>query len=131
MAKSSAERQALWRDRVALKERFFGDLDSERRQRIRAAFPGDGRPEVSALLEYFARYPRCHCPPRAVNLKNGVWCVYMTRHDTYEAAAAKLALSEVTSLPVIIDDPLMLSSEIVEQVKAEVAELRRLNMWDK
>lgn len=131
MARTSAERQALWRERVALKERFFGDLDDERRRKIRSAFAGDGRPEISALIEFFARYPRCHNPPRLVNLSNGVWCVYMSSTNNFEAAAAKVALSEVTSLPVIVDAPLLLSGEIVDQVKAEVAEMRRLNMWER
>lgn len=130
MPKTSAERQAVWRERTTLKAALFDDLDEQRRERIRAAYAGDGRPEVCALIEFFARYPRCSEPPQAVNFRNGIWSVHLAREYDIEAAAAKIAMGEVTSLPVVVvgcSPP----ASTTERVRDEVAELRRLNLWDR
>lgn len=130
MAKSSTERHMDWRNRVMLKARIFDDLNAERAARIRQAFPGDERPEVRAVVEFFANYPRCQNAPRLINLQHGIWSVYLSEQGTdyFEAAAAKMALAEVTSMPVIVDAPL-LSHPVIEQVRDEVAEMRALGLW--
>ena len=130
MAKTVAERSAEWRRRLLLKSTIFDDLNAERAARIRQAFPGDERPEVRAVVEFFANYPRCQHAPRLVECRNGVWCVYLSEHGTdyFEAAAAKMAMSEVTSMPVIVDEPL-LAHPTIEQVRDEVAEMRALGLW--
>jgi hypothetical protein len=130
MAKSSTERHMDWRNRVMLKARIFDDLNAERAARIRQSFPGDDRPEVRAVVEFFANYPRCQHAPRLINMQHGIWSVYLSDQGTdyFEAAAAKMALAEVTSMPVIVDAPL-LSHPVMEQVRDEVAEMRALGLW--
>ncbi|AKR54348.1 hypothetical protein XM25_00720 [Devosia sp. H5989] len=131
MAKTVAERSAEWRRRLLLKSTIFDDLNAERAARIRQAFPGDERPEVRAVVEFFANYPRCQHAPRVVELSNGVWSVYLSDKgaNLFEVAASEMALSEVTSLPVLVADVSRMDLSILRLVRDEVAEMRALGLW--
>lgn len=130
MAKSDAERSAEWRRRLLLKSSIFDDLNAERAARIRQAFPDDDRPEVRAVVEFFANYPRCQNAPGSILLQNGTWFVHIEPSDSvgFEVAAAKLALSESTSLPVRTY-PHLLSNMDFDRTRDEVAEMRALGLW--
>jgi hypothetical protein len=131
MAKTVAERNAEWRRRVVLKANIFDDLNAERAARIRQAFPGDGRPEVRAVIEFFANYPRCQNPPAAIYMGQGGWWVQTQGGlNLFEPAAAIVALSEITSLPVyLVNDIEEVVTPYVQRVRDEVAELRALGLW--
>lgn len=133
MAKSSTERHMDWRNRVTLKARIFDDLNAERAARIRQAFPGDDRPEVRAVVEFFANYPRCQHAPRLIDLRNGTWCVDMDPWSATEAICAYVALEEASSLPVTVNGLVPLPSERASfswrAVVDEVAEMRALGLW--
>jgi hypothetical protein len=55
----------------------------------------------------------------------------MPTDDIYEAAAAYVALSEITSLPIhnATTSDGKFNACAVELVRKEVAEMRRLNLW--
>lgn len=125
-----------WRSRVLLKARIFDDLNAERAARIRQAFPGDERPEVRAVVEFFANYPRCQAAPKSIELKDGEWHidVHADGAGVYEGAAAIAAMGEVTSLPVYLVNGFMFGDGILattfeQQVRDEVAEMRALGLW--
>ena len=119
-----------WRNRVMLKARIFDDLNAERAARIRQAFPDDDRPEVRAVVEFFANYPRCQNAPRAVVLLDGEWWVELQGNDGTEAAAAFVALQETTSLSIVINGGVAGDTWAqAKQVRDEVAEMRALGLW--
>lgn len=130
MAKSDAARSAEWRRRLLLKASIFDDLNAERAARIRQAFPGDERPEVRAVVEFFANYPRCHKSLGDLYLDEGIWYARIDDNGSefWDTAAATVALSEVTSLPVVIL-PCPPTQMAIEQVRDEVAEMRALGLW--
>lgn len=132
MAKTSTERHMDWRNRVTLKARIFDDLNAERAARIRQAFPGDERPEVRAVVEFFANYPRCQAAPISIALQDEKtwWVAMSSTASQHECAAAWVAMHEVTSMPVIVDTILLYGSkQMIEQVRDEVAEMRALGLW--
>jgi hypothetical protein len=130
MAKSSTERHMDWRNRVMLKARIFDDLNAERAARIRQAFPGDERPEVRAVVEFFANYPRCQAAPTEVDFFGNIWIVQTASSNGFEIAAAFVALQETTSLDVVVDGCVPIDSEtFTRQVRDEVAEMRALGLW--
>lgn len=118
-----------WRNRVMLKARIFDDLNAERAARIRQAFPGDERPEVRAVVEFFANYPRCQRAPEIMSIEHGAWVVaFDGEDDPVETAAAYVALQETTSAEVIVVAPRP-PDEAFVQVRDEVAEMRALGLW--
>lgn len=132
MAKSDTERNAEWRRRLMLKSSIFDDLNAERAARIRQAFPGDGRPEVRAVVEFFANYPRCQAAPTSLELVEGCWRVDLSPlgNPFYEAAAVKVALSEITSIPLYSVAPAFwINNMALRTVRDEVAEMRALGLW--
>lgn len=131
MAKSDAARSAEWRRRLLLKASIFDDLNAERAARIRQAFPGDERPEVRAVVEFFANYPRCQHAPASIAIDDGRWVVTLAPESTnnlYEAPAALMAMTEVSSLPcrILVNWINGIASGIVRD---EVAEMRALGLW--
>lgn len=130
MAKPGSKRSAEWRRRLLLKSSIFDDLNAERAARIRQAFPGDDRPEVRAVIEFFANYPRCQNAPNTIyQPQDGIWVVCMPDTATLlEHAAAEIAMQEVTSIKVAVI-PTRPSSTHWKQVRDEVAEMRALGLW--
>lgn len=138
MAQSLSERQANWRARQLMRAEFFLDLDKARIDKLQQSWPNsDKRPEVIAVRDYFMRYPRCVTAPIGITFENGMWVVEFDYYSfsPYEAAAAKLALFEVSSLPVRLDAAGDGKSGVgdltwaLAKVQTEVAEMRRLNIW--
>lgn len=130
MAKSSTERHMDWRNRVMLKARIFDDLNAERAARIRQAFPGDERPEVRAVVEFFANYPRCQAAPNSILLREHSWLIDTNDKDPVGLAALVVALEEISSLPVYFVNSDRLSAfQYEQQVRDEVAEMRALGLW--
>lgn len=136
MAKSAA-RQAKWRRRMLLKSSIFDDLNAVRAARIRVAFLGDDRPEVRAVVEFFANYPRCQAAPKSIELVDGAWHIDTESDGSgfYEPAAAVMAMQEATSLPVyLISRGWLMGAGLTaaifdKQVRDEVAEMRALGLW--
>lgn len=129
MAKSDAARSAEWRRRLLLKSAIFDDLNAERAARIRQSFPGDDRPEVRAVVEFFANYPRCQRAPEIMTIERGAWVVaFGDVDDPIETAAAYVALWETTSAEVLVVAPRP-PDETFKQVRDEVAEMRALGLW--
>ena len=133
MATTSAERQALWRGRVALRELFFIDLNAQRVERIKSGWGGDDRPEAKALLDFFVNYPRCETAPTLALDDQKGWLVCLPNGSAFEGAAAVVALREITSLPIEVTS--MAPAEmraypgLVDKVRREVAEMRTLGLW--
>lgn len=121
-----------------MKSALFDVLNSERIDNLRRSTPRDSRPEVRALQEYFVAYPRCRSFPVSIEYgAEGWWSVDAAGLDFFEIAAAYAALEEITSVPVRVEEyrddgtgvVYAPDAETSALVKAEVAELRRLNLW--
>jgi hypothetical protein len=128
MATTSAERQALWRGRVALRETFYQGLNTRRIDNLKRTFAQDTRPEVAAVAEFFLNYPRCALAPRAFDRHGNSWRIVLAvGASVYEGAAVAVALSEITSSPFEIEGP---DAEWArEEVRTEVSEMRALGLW--
>jgi hypothetical protein len=127
--KTLRQRQADWRGRRDLRSAFFEVLNDERLRKLKLNTPDDDRPEMRAIVDFFLAYPRCHNWPDKLELRNGVWYIRCASGADYlEEAAAFVALSQITSLPIVIGLA-PLPPRAIDLVKQEVAELRRLNMW--
>ena len=138
MSRTLRDRQADWRGRRDLKSALFDVLNSERIERLRRSMRQDSRPEVRALQEYFVAYPRCRNWPASIEYgAEGWWSVDAEGLDFYEIATVYAALAEITSVPVRVEEYRedgvgavhLPDPETSAIVKAEVAEMRRLNLW--
>lgn len=146
MALSAAERQALWRDRLTLRNDLLSASDEARRRKLRGPLSRIETPEAKHVKEFFANYPRCFTLPDLVDFENAVdgkgnpsggWQIMMVYGvaTPWECAAAQVALGEITSLPIEVialkDDGYGYTHDAwhVAKVKEEVAEMRRLNIW--
>lgn len=130
MAKTLRQRQADWRSRRDLKSTMFDVLNEQRVNALLQTWKEDNRPEARAIRDFFIAYPRCFRWP-VFSLENGMWWIVPDpRGDFLEDAAIFVALSEVTSIPVkCCGERGPFYPKAIEQVKQEVAELRRLNLW--
>lgn len=145
--KSNAERNQDWRDRLAVKAAFFDAADEERRQILRWEFAKNKKtPEREVVRRFFSAYPRCRSAPTSVFYVDGdfggthVVVSFDDVQDDFHAAAALVALSETTSVPLMVtwcsdenyyqfemEGPL--EAPNLDVVRREVAEMRRLNIW--
>lgn len=137
MPKTESERNAEWRERLLLRNEFFQDADQRRRDRLRGDILKDETPEAKALIAFFHAYPRCHTLPDSVGLDGSGWLVILDHYAMtfIEAAAAFVALSEITSIPVRVESygdgsgGQWTDETLITQVRDEVAAMRRLGMW--
>lgn len=139
MVRTLRQRQADWRGRRDMKSALFDILNAERVRSLRETITPDNKPEAKALAEFFVCYPRCRRAPTAVAVdrENGVLGAFMATgfNTDQEAAAAFVGLSEISSMPVKIvwlganPPAIPVSDELVDLVRKEVDELRRLNLW--
>jgi hypothetical protein len=139
LAKTLRQRQADWRGRRDMKSALFDIMNAERIRTLRETFSADNKPEAKALAEFFVSHPRCYRAPQlvAVDRDNGVLGAFMATgyNSDQEAAAAYVALSEISSMPVKIvwlganPPAIPVRDELVELIRKEVDELKRLNLW--
>ncbi|WP_155414845.1 hypothetical protein [Neorhizobium galegae] len=133
------QRQADWRGRRDMKSALFDILNAERVRSLRETITPDNKPEAKALAEFFISYPRCYKAPQtiAIDYDKGLLGAFMRSGENtdQEAAAAYVGLSEISSMPVKIvwlganPPAIPVSDELVDLVRKEVDELRRLNLW--
>ncbi|MFK3857807.1 hypothetical protein [Agrobacterium pusense] len=112
---------------------MFDVLNEQRVNALRHQNFKQDTPEEITVGNFFLSYPRCKQWPIRVFTHGGAWHVMMpTGSSVFEAAAAAVALSEVTSLPIYnctVVDHGDFDASAMETVRQEVAELRRLNLW--
>lgn len=144
-AKTHAERQAEYRDKQQVRARHFGHLNDLRQKALLESGAGgildDKSPEAAAIVRMFMALPLCHRLPHSVDLgidpnKNCEPCflVYFAyEHNRFEQAAARLAIKEISSIPVYVTlndkkrdpDP----ERTLDYVKHEVQQLRDAGVW--
>ncbi|CDZ55080.1 Hypothetical protein NGAL_HAMBI2427_59860 [Neorhizobium galegae bv. orientalis] len=139
MVRTLRQRQADWRGRRDMKSALFDILNAERVRSLRETITPDNKPEAKALAEFFISYPRCYKAPQtiAIDYDKGLLGAFMRSGENtdQEAAAAYVGLSEISSMPVKIvwlganPPAIPVSDELVDLVRKEVDELRRLNLW--
>lgn len=139
MAKTPSQHAQAWRSRMMLRSSFFKDLDRERRRKLAMQFDaGDTRPEYLAVKRFFLAYPRCIAAPETVHFgSEGFWSVTFEDPDPIGEAAALVALGESTSVPAYVErvgdgSSAMLSVDMIDvtSIRAEVAEMRALGLWN-
>lgn len=150
-AKTHAERQAEYRDKQQVRARHFGHLNDLRQKALlesgKHGILDDKSPEAVALVKMFMALPLCHKLPWCVDVMNhrdrlnddGRAYLLVNLPDGYnkfEAAAAYLALREISSLPIEIawpeenaqgydGDP----EGTRQYVEYEVRQLRAAGVW--
>ena len=137
MPKSQAERTSEYEARTRIKARLFKNRDEGRRRGLRGGVAGDTSPEAQTLVAFFNAYPRCRKLPLSVNFGGeGYYSIVLEWPGCqYEAAAARVAMAEISSLKAVVEsykdgagaswqDPAIESA-----VREEVAEMRRLGLW--
>ena len=149
MPKSNAGRQAQWRARQTMRSEFFEITNASRLAELAASDKLCDTPEEQAVRAFFRTHPRCRRMPIAVGLDHcctsDATSVYLrlfvlidehSANREIEAAAAKVALSEISSLPIAVEGNIgdgasgaFGTDEHVGFVRHEVAEMRRLGMW--
>lgn len=138
MALSKSQIQKLWRARRDLKAKFFEAQDAERRAQLDFPASVTNKPEGVALEAFFRNYPLCYKAPAALRLQDGGWVVVF--RECYEmvlaeAAAAIVALREISSLPVSVEaagqSPVSPSflADMAAETKADVRDMRAARMW--
>lgn len=139
MAKTPSQHAQAWRNRMMLRSSFFHEFDRQRRRVLADQFDDqDQRPEYLAVKRFFLAYPRCTSAPETVSFGNeGYWSISFTEPDPDNEAAVLIAMSEVTSAPAYVErvgdgSSAMLSLDMldVSTIKAEVAEMRALGIWN-
>lgn len=139
MALSKSQTQKLWRARRDIKARFFENLDRERQDKL--AFPTSvtDKPEGAALAHFFINYPLCCTPPASLTIQRDALVVGFDLpwpDVIVEAAAATVALSEVSSLPVRVithGHRIQIDYDALRrqarQIADEVRDMRAARMW--
>jgi hypothetical protein len=150
---TNAKRQSDWRARTLLRAELFPIVDQFRRSNIRAqrdkhTLPGN-TPEMLHVARFFLAYPKCNWLPLVTSgcdvVEDGWGYVALFgEHKAFpdiEVAAAFVALSGITSLPVFVEGHEgvrwgvapwhrdTIPSELIEEVKSDVVALKAAGLW--
>lgn len=141
--KANAEAQARYRARQSLKTRLFDAADAERIAHLRANCPWldvASAPEEVAVRQHLLNHPCCFSGVtlvRKVASPGFVWRVEFSPEDpngAVSAAVAVAAVSGTTSTSVRAvggDETFGPDDPAVKQAQAEIAEMKRLGIWER
>lgn len=140
MDSTAVARTTRWRERTMCKARWFDAHESLRRRGLRFNAE-DTRPEYLALRRYLTNYPGAYSAPDCVGFDAHLGCwvlVFPSGHREADVAAAAAAMLEATSVRVVVEvlgdghSAQYEAAEVagVDAVQRDVAELRRLGLWE-
>lgn len=151
MGQPNTERQDNWRKRLQMRADFFPAADALRRRSIVEQMGEIEGPEALRVRDFLLAYPRCFYAPYICldtigEFGPGARWIAQYGYDDERGAmwsptcmsTLRLAFAEASSLPVVLtwfgDGSSSYSEEdeypeTTRRVAAEIAEMRRLNIW--